>query len=117
MTTRQNARLVSGWIASIGLDSKLFGTHSLRRTKTTLIYRRTGNLRAVQLSATRRSKAPCDILASRWMMPSGRVDPVFESSAAQIRQNVIYVTARPRKHRVPVTDYGGVSHLKRSYRQ
>jgi hypothetical protein len=39
----------SGWIASIGLDSKLFGTHSLRRTKPTLIYRRTGNLRAVQL--------------------------------------------------------------------
>ena len=49
MTTRQYARLVSGWIASIGLDSKLFGTHSLRRTKATLIYRRTGNLRAVQL--------------------------------------------------------------------
>jgi integrase len=49
MTTRQYARLVSGWIASIGLDSKLFGTHSLRRTKPTLIYRRTGNLRAVQL--------------------------------------------------------------------
>ena len=43
------ARLVSGWIASIGLDPKLFGTHSLRRTKATLIYRRTGNLRAVQL--------------------------------------------------------------------
>jgi integrase len=49
MTTRQYARLVSGWVASIGLDSKLFGTHSLRRTKATLIYRRTGNLRAVQL--------------------------------------------------------------------
>jgi integrase len=49
MTTRQYSRLVSGWIASIGLDSNLFGTHSLRRTKATLIYRRTGNLRAVQL--------------------------------------------------------------------
>ena len=49
MTTRQYARLVSGWIAGIGLDSQLFGTHSLRRTKATLIYRRTGNLRAVQL--------------------------------------------------------------------
>jgi integrase len=49
MTTRHYARLVSGWIASIGLDPKLFGTHSLRRTKATLIYRRTGNLRAVQL--------------------------------------------------------------------
>lgn len=49
ITTRQYARLVSDWIASIGLDPKLFGTHSLRRTKATLIYRRTGNLRAVQL--------------------------------------------------------------------
>ena len=49
MTTRQYARLISEWVASIGLDAKLFGTHSLRRTKATLIYRRTGNLRAVQL--------------------------------------------------------------------
>ena len=49
MTTRQYARLLSEWIAGIGLDPKLFGTHSLRRTKATLIYRRTGNLRAVQL--------------------------------------------------------------------
>jgi integrase len=49
MTTRQYARLVDDWIASIGLDPKVFGTHSLRRTKATLIYRRTGNLRAVQL--------------------------------------------------------------------
>jgi len=49
MTTRQYARLLSEWIASIGLDPRLFGTHSLRRTKATLIYRRTGNLRAVQL--------------------------------------------------------------------
>jgi len=49
MTTRQYARLLSEWIASIGLDPFLYGTHSLRRTKATLIYRRTGNLRAVQL--------------------------------------------------------------------
>ncbi|MBR1300634.1 tyrosine-type recombinase/integrase [Bradyrhizobium sp. AUGA SZCCT0042] len=49
ITTRQYARLVSVWIGSVGLDSRLFGTHSLRRTKATLIYRRTGNLRAVQL--------------------------------------------------------------------
>jgi integrase len=49
MTTRQYARLLSDWMASIGLDPKLFGTHSLKRTKATLIYRRTGNLRAVQL--------------------------------------------------------------------
>jgi integrase len=49
LTTRQYARLVSEWIGSVGLDPRLFGTHSLRRTKATLIYRRTGNLRAVQL--------------------------------------------------------------------
>jgi integrase len=49
MTTRQYARLVSKWIANIGLDPRIYGTHSLRRTKATLIYRRTGNLRAVQL--------------------------------------------------------------------
>jgi integrase len=49
LSTRQYARLVSAWIASIGLDPHLFGTHSLRRTKASLIYRRTGNLRAVQI--------------------------------------------------------------------
>src|SRR5215813_9521558 len=49
ITTRQYARLVSQWIASIGLDPSFFGTHSLRRTKATLIYRRTEKLRAVQL--------------------------------------------------------------------
>ena len=49
LTTRQYARLVAEWVAGAGLDASLFGTHSLRRTKATLIYRRTGNLRAVQL--------------------------------------------------------------------
>ena len=49
MTTRRYARLVSDWIGSVGLDPRLFGTHSLRRAKATLIYRRTGNLGAVQL--------------------------------------------------------------------
>ena len=49
MTTRQYARLLSAWLVAIGLDPHVYGTHSLRRTKATLIYRRTGNLRAVQL--------------------------------------------------------------------
>ena len=49
LATRQYARLVDKWIASIGLDASRFGTHSLRRTKASLIYGRTGNLRAVQL--------------------------------------------------------------------
>jgi len=49
LATRQYARLVDKWIASIALDPTRFGTHSLRRTKASLIYKRTGNLRAVQL--------------------------------------------------------------------
>ena len=49
MSTRQYARLVSKWVRGIGLDTSRFATHSMRRTKATLIYRRTGNLRAVQL--------------------------------------------------------------------
>ena len=48
-STRQCARLLGHWLALVGLDPLLFGTHLLRRTKATLIYRKTGNLRAVQL--------------------------------------------------------------------
>ncbi|MGE0046979.1 MAG: tyrosine-type recombinase/integrase [Hyphomonadaceae bacterium] len=49
MTTRQYGRLVDEWIAAIGLSPAVYGTHSLRRTKAALIYRKTGNIRAVQL--------------------------------------------------------------------
>lgn len=49
ISTRQYAKLLKGWVADVGLDPKCYGTHSLRRTKATLIYRRTKNLRAVQL--------------------------------------------------------------------
>ncbi|MEL7539675.1 MAG: tyrosine-type recombinase/integrase [Pseudomonadota bacterium] len=49
LTTRQYARLVDSWIASIDLPRSSYATHSMRRTKATLIYRKTGNLRAVQL--------------------------------------------------------------------
>jgi integrase len=49
LSTRQYARLVSRWVTLIGLDAKLYGTHSIRRTKASLIYRKTGNIRAVQL--------------------------------------------------------------------
>jgi integrase len=49
LSTRQYARIVIRWVKSIGLDSTAYGTHSMRRTKATLIYRRTKNLRAVQL--------------------------------------------------------------------
>jgi integrase len=49
LTTRQYARLVHEWVVMIGADSSEYGTHSLRRSKATLIYRQTKNLRAVQL--------------------------------------------------------------------
>ena len=49
LSTRQYSRIVGSWVKCIGLDAAAYGTHSLRRTKATLIYRRTRNLRAVQL--------------------------------------------------------------------
>jgi site-specific recombinase XerD len=49
LSTRQYARIVACWVKSIGLDASSYGTHTMRRTKATLIYRRTRNLRAVQL--------------------------------------------------------------------
>ncbi|MFT6156210.1 MAG: integrase [Neolewinella sp.] len=49
LSTRQYARLLKKWIASIGLDPTIYATHSMRRTKASLIYKRTKNLRAVQL--------------------------------------------------------------------
>ena len=47
--TRQYARILEGWVEELGLDPADYGTHSMRRTKATLIYKRTKNLRAVQL--------------------------------------------------------------------
>jgi integrase len=49
LSTRQYARIVENWVKSIGLDPAAYGTHTMRRTKATLVYRRTKNLRAVQL--------------------------------------------------------------------
>ena len=49
LSTRQYARIVYGWVREIGLNPAAYGTHTLRRTKAALIYRRTKNLRAVQL--------------------------------------------------------------------
>ncbi|MEP7239479.1 MAG: tyrosine-type recombinase/integrase [Devosia sp.] len=49
ISARQYARIVHRWISDIGLDDRAFGTHSLRRTKVAQLYRKTGNLRAVQL--------------------------------------------------------------------
>ena len=49
LSIRQYARIVKAWVTSIDLDPAMYGTHTLRRTKAPLIYRRTKHLRAVQL--------------------------------------------------------------------
>jgi site-specific recombinase XerC len=49
ISTRQYARILRDWVTSIGLESSAYGTHSMRRTKVAQIYKKTGNLRAVQL--------------------------------------------------------------------
>ena len=49
ISTRQYARLVGKWVSLVDLEPKAYGTHSLRRTKVALLYKRTGNLRACQL--------------------------------------------------------------------
>ena len=49
ISTRQYARIVRDWVSSSGLEVTAYGTHSMRRTKVTQIYKKTGNLRAVQL--------------------------------------------------------------------
>lgn len=49
LSTRQYARLVDEWVAAIGLRPEEYGTHSLRRTKASIIYKATGNIRAIQI--------------------------------------------------------------------
>jgi integrase len=85
LSTRQYAHLLGEWIRGIGLDPRMFGTHSLRRTKATLIYRRTGNLRPSNCcSVTPRSRARSAISVSRsmtlWPSPS---KPTFDPSRAE----------------------------------
>jgi integrase len=78
LTTRQYARLVGEWIASIGLDPLKFGTHSLRRTKATLIYRRTGDLRTVRLLLGHQE---VDYVPCRTMSRRTRIS--FDSNASE----------------------------------
>ena len=68
LSTRQYARIVKGWIVLLGGDPQAYGTHSLRRTKATLIYRKTENLqgRPVALGAYQDREAPCATSALRW---------------------------------------------------
>jgi integrase len=69
LTTRQYARLVDDWITMIGRDPSNYGTHSLRRTKVAMVYKRTGNLRACQLLLGHtKLESTVRYLASRRMM-------------------------------------------------
>src|SRR4051794_36470220 len=67
ISTRQYSRLVDEWVPGIGLRREDYGTHSLRRTKAAIIYKQTGNLRAVQiLLGHTRSRARSGTSASTW---------------------------------------------------
>lgn len=69
MSTRQYARLVDEWVTAIGLRREEYGTHSVRRTKASMIYKATGNLRAIlSCSVTPRSRILSDIPALPWRM-------------------------------------------------
>jgi integrase len=75
ISTRQYARLVDEWVTAIGLRREDYGTHSLRRTKASIIYKQTGNLRAVQilLGHTKiESTVATSALTSRTRLPSRR---------------------------------------------
>lgn len=74
ISTRQYARIVRDWVTSIGLEASAYGTHSMRRTKVTQIYKKTGNLRAVQLlwvtpRWTALSGTSASSLKMRWRSP------------------------------------------------
>ena len=70
LSTRQYARIVDSWVLQLGLDPANYGTHTLRRTKATLIYRRTKNLRAVQLLL---GHTKLDYLPNRTMSCGARI--------------------------------------------
>lgn len=67
MSTRQYARLVDEWVTAIALRPEEYGTHSLRRTKASMIYKATGNIRAIQiLLGHSKIETRSAILASTW---------------------------------------------------
>ena len=100
MTTRQYARLASDWVACIGLDPKLFGTHSIRRTKATLIYRRTGNLRAVQLLLGH-TKIESTASERRARPPRKRKSKITPKPAAPLSQGPLFDYKRPNHAEAP----------------
>jgi hypothetical protein len=83
--------MVSAWIAGIDLDPALYGTHSLRSKRATLIYRRTGNLRAVQLLLGHRRMGPSesDQLVHRSRQPN---DLTIELSDGGLGQSALFAS-------------------------
>lgn len=94
LTTRQYARLVSSWIAGIGLDPHLFGTHSLRRTKASLIYRRTGNVELIGQHAERIQDCGRERLLHQGRSAVGHVFCANNSLPA------LFFTAHPLRQRI-----------------
>lgn len=91
MSTRQYARLVDEWVEAIGLRPQEYGTHSLRHTKASIIYKTTGNLRAVRSCwATPKSRTQSGISASTSKMPSN--SPRLRKS----NQTRLHFRAEPR---------------------
>jgi len=97
LSTRQYARIVRRWVQAIGLNPAAYGTHTMRRTKAALIYRRTKNLRVVQLLlGIASSRAPSGISAStstmlwklrnkpRCRVPSRSATEVYRSLTGQL---------------------------------
>jgi integrase len=89
LSTRQYARIVDSWVLQLGLDPVNYGTHTLRRTKATLIYRRTKNLRAVQLLL---GHTKLDYLPSRTMSRGARIRLMLMKSRVRGRDIVLGVT-------------------------
>ncbi len=100
--TRQYARILDGWVSSVGLDPAGYGTHSMRRTKASLIYRRTKNLRAVQLLL---GHSKLDYLPRRTM--SRRPQPALSGlSSSGHSSNASRSDAKSISHRIVQTCQG-----------
>jgi integrase len=104
LSTRQYARIVESWVESIGLDSATYGTHTMRRTKATLIYRGTKNLRAVQLLLGHTKLESTQLLRVKERLTD--VDKSLLEIISPIGENFVNLEA------VTVRDWPNVSNLQ-----
>jgi hypothetical protein len=105
LSTRQYARIVHRWVERAGLDSSAYGTHSMRRTKPAQIYKKMGNLRAVELLGHTKLRAPSATSASRSTMLSASPRRLSSESATR---------PLPRVGPRPALTVAGVAHTCRS---